>query len=78
MRIIINDDPERGPTIEIEEDGDDMFVIVDGVPVAKRSKTGIAEAGTWVSLEPDWIVTSEQHSDRTEINIAYNGRPVLH
>jgi hypothetical protein len=78
MRIIINDDPERGPTIEMAEDEDDIFVIVSGVPVATRSKTGFAEAGTWVSLEPGWIVTSVQHPDRTEISIAYDGRPVLH
>jgi DNA-dependent RNA polymerase len=78
MRIIINDDPEQGPTIEMEEDGGDMFVIVSGVPVAKRSKTGTPEAGTWVSLEPGWTVTSVQHHDRTEISIAYDGRPVLH
>jgi hypothetical protein len=78
MRIIINDDPERGPTIEMEEDEDDMFVIVNGVLVAKRSKTGTPEAGTWVSLEPGWIVTSVQHHDRTEISIAYDGRRVIH
>ena len=52
MRIIINDDPEQGPTIEMEEDGDDVFVIVSGVPIAKRSKTGTPRLAHGCRLSP--------------------------
>jgi hypothetical protein len=78
MRIIINDDLERGPRVEIEENGDDIFVIVNGVTVARRGQPGPPEAGTWVALEPGWTVTSSEDGNQSEIRIAYNGRPVLH
>jgi hypothetical protein len=38
------------PKVEIEEDGLDMFVIVNSVTIARRGHPGTAEAGTWVSL----------------------------
>jgi hypothetical protein len=76
MRIKINDDLEQGPRIEIEEDGDDFFVLVNGVAIARRGKTGTPEEGTWVSLEPGWSVSSIQHPGRTEVSIAYFGKPV--
>jgi hypothetical protein len=78
MKIIINDDLERGPRVEIEEDGNDMFVIVNGVIVARRGLTGAPEAGTWMSLEPGWTVTSREDDDRLEVRIAFEGKPVLH
>ncbi len=53
MKFTTNDDPARLPKVEIEEDGPDMFVIVNGVTVARRGHPGTAEAGTWVSLEPE-------------------------
>ena len=45
-----------GPTIEIVSDGDDLFVLADGVKIAKRGRPGTAQARTWVSLEPGWRV----------------------
>ncbi len=36
MKLTINDDPARGPKVEIEEDGSDMFVIVNSVIIARR------------------------------------------
>jgi hypothetical protein len=59
MKITINDDPARGPKVEIEEDGLDMFVIVNGVTIARRGHPGTPEAGTWVSL-PGWTVTGSR------------------
>jgi hypothetical protein len=76
---IINDDPGQGPKIEIEEDGLDMFVIVDGVTIARRGRPGTTEADTWVSLEPEWTVTSSEDERRLDIRILYHGEPmVLH
>src|SRR5262245_3357286 len=45
-----------GPTVEIVSEGDDLFVLADGVKIAKRGPPGAAQARTWVSLEPGWRV----------------------
>jgi hypothetical protein len=78
MKIIINDDPERGPTVEIEDDGHDTFVVVSGVPVARRGHPDTREAGTCVPLEPGWIIRSSEDGDRTEITIMFDGNRVIH
>jgi hypothetical protein len=74
---IINDDPAQGPKVEIEEDGLDMFVIVNGVTIARRGHPGTTEADSWVSLEPEWTVTSSEDERRLEIRILYHGEPVV-
>lgn len=74
MKRTINDDPERGPKVEIEEDGTDMFVIVNGVTIARRDHPG---ATSWVSLEPEWTVTSSENERRLDIRILYHGEPVV-
>ena len=74
---IINDDPARGPKVEIEDDGLDMFVIVNGVTIARRGRPGTTEADSWVSLEPEWTVTSSEDERRLEIRILYHGEPVV-
>ncbi len=77
MKFTTNDDPARLPKVEIEEDGPDMFVIVNGVTVARRGHPGTAEAGTWVSLEPEWTVTSSEDERRLDIRIFYHGASVV-
>src|SRR5262245_13139146 len=47
------------PTVEIVSDGNDLFVLVDGVKIAKREPPGTAKARTWVSLEPGWRVLDQ-------------------
>jgi len=42
------------PRCKIVSDGDDIFVVVDGVKIAKRGCG--PQAKTWVSLEPGWRV----------------------
>ena len=39
---------------EIVGDDDGIFVIVDGVKVAKR------ERGTWIALKPEWTVRDHE------------------
>ena len=45
--------------IEVMCDGDDLFVIRDGVPIAKRGHPGTPRAKLWIILEPGFRVTSE-------------------
>ena len=47
----------------IESDGTGVFVVFEGVRIAKRGEPGTPQAGTWVSLEPCYEVvggTSEK------------------
>jgi hypothetical protein len=64
----------------IEFTGEDMFVIADGVKIAKRGRPGTPQAATWVSLEPGWTVrdcrdtyTDENGEEGRAIEIEYNG-----
>ena len=41
---------------EVMSDGKDLFVIVEGIRIAKRGAPGTPQAETWVSLEPGWRV----------------------
>jgi hypothetical protein len=54
------------PTVEIEGDGRDVFVIVNGMRIAKRGDSDGPQAKTWVSLEPGWTVLDRQ--DQIEVN----------
>ena len=49
----------------------DMFVVVDGVKIARRGYPGTSQAGTWVSLEPGWEVVDDGR--RNTIAIKHNG-----
>jgi hypothetical protein len=51
----------------VEFDGKDIFVIVDGVKIAKRGHPGTPEAGTWISLRPGWAVTTTDDYDHIGI-----------
>ena len=41
----------------IESDGIDVFVVYNGVRIAKRGQPDTPEAGTWISLEPGFRVS---------------------
>ena len=42
--------------LKIEGDSNDMFVVADGVKIAKRGQPGTPQAKAWISLEPGWSV----------------------
>ena len=42
--------------MKIESDREDMFVIYDGMKIAKRGHKGTPHAKTWISLEPGFTV----------------------
>jgi hypothetical protein len=47
------------PKVEMVSDGNDIFVIANGVRIAKRGRPGTAQAKTWISLEPGWTVLDD-------------------
>jgi hypothetical protein len=67
----------------IDSDGNEIFVIADGVKIAKRGHPGTPQAGTWVSLEPGWRVfdcqdtyTDDSGKQGKAIEIEFNGTSV--
>ena len=63
------DDEGTPPALTMLNDGKDMFVIVDGVTIAKRGRSGTLQAGTWISLEPGWTVSFNE--DQSELLVRY-------
>ena len=55
----------------IEGDGRDIFIVIDGVRIAKRGSPGTPQAKTWVSLEPGWSVLDIEGS--REIEVTHDG-----
>ncbi len=51
---------------EIVSDGHDVFIVVDGVKIAKRGKPRTPQAKTWISLEPGWTVR-DIHPNEIEV-----------
>ena len=45
----------------IESDGTDVFVVYNGVRIAKRGQPNSPQAGTWVSLEPGFRVFDKDY-----------------
>jgi hypothetical protein len=61
--IYMNEDP----VCELHNDGEDVFVLVDGVKIARRGRPHTAQAMTWVMLEPGWMVRDVQRGNAIEV-----------
>jgi hypothetical protein len=46
----------KSPSVTIETTSTDMFIVFDGKRIAKRGRPGTKQAGTWVPLEPGYMV----------------------
>jgi hypothetical protein len=53
---------ESSPTCAMEFTGDDVFIVFNGVRIAKRGYPDTPQAKTWVSLEPGWRVLDGEDS----------------
>ena len=51
--------------VSIECEGSDIFVVADGIKIAKLGDPGTAE--TWVSLEPGWTVRDCDDGESIEV-----------
>jgi hypothetical protein len=75
MLGIPTDDESRVGTMSIDEpvceihrdDNDDVFVLVDGVKIAKRGLPNTRHAKTWIVLEPGWIVRDFDQGKSVEV-----------
>ena len=61
-------DEDSEPECSVERDGHDLFVVFDGKRIAKRGKPGTLQAGTWVLLEPGYVVVT---MDRKTLYVEY-------
>lgn len=57
-------------------EGEEAFVIVNDVKVAKRGKPGTPEATAWLSLERGWTVR-DIRGTYGAVELQYNGKRVL-
>jgi hypothetical protein len=59
------------PTLEFHNDGQDLFVLVDGVKIAKRAAPPTVLAMTWIMLEPGWVIHDIRKG--TAIEVRFEG-----
>jgi hypothetical protein len=60
----------RALPVQIVSDGDDIFVVRDGVRIARRGHPGTPQAKTWVALEPGYVVLDADGG--RELIVKYN------
>ena len=48
--------------IKMEWEGMDVFVVANGMKIARRGHKGTQQAKTWISLEPGWRVFDGLHA----------------
>jgi hypothetical protein len=53
--------------VSIECEGGEIFVVADGVRIAKLGHPGTSHAKTWVSLEPGYIVRNCADGESIEV-----------
>ena len=70
---------EGRPSLEIQFDGTDLYVVFNGVRIAKRGAKDTPQARTWVSLEPGcrvldrWKPRADRKALISDIIVEYNG-----
>jgi hypothetical protein len=52
---------KKVPECAVEITKQDIYVVYDGVRIAKRGKPGTHQAKTWISLEPGYVVYDAPH-----------------
>jgi len=65
--------PMRKVEVQFAEAGNEIVVVVDGLKIAKRGRTGTPHVKTWVLLEPGWTVRGLWEAGEYAIEIEHNG-----
>ena len=60
------------PICELHNDGENIFVLIDGVKIAKRGLPGTAHAHTWIMLEPGWFVRDVNGGKAIEVSYEHS------
>jgi hypothetical protein len=62
-------------TVTVTKIGDDIFVLLDDVKIAKRGKDGTPQRESWVVLEPAFSVVDS--ADLTKLVIEFGGQVLV-
>jgi hypothetical protein len=62
---------EDEPICELKNDGEELFVLVNGMKIAKRNASS-----TWIMLEPGWIVRDVERKNGKAIEVRYEGATI--
>jgi hypothetical protein len=65
----------KQPPVKIVREGNNMFVVANGVKIAKRGHKGTPQAKTWVPLEPGWVVLDSGDYDGIVVQYTPPGKP---
>jgi hypothetical protein len=65
---------EEQHTVELNIIDGELFVVIDGLPIAKRGNPGSSHAGRWIATEPGWSVLELEDGNR--LQISYNGAQI--
>jgi hypothetical protein len=71
---LVDDAAIDAPPCEMRMDHDGLFVIFNGMKIARRADPDTPQARTWVSLEPGYAVFD--NTDMTAIIVEYYGKRV--
>ena len=63
-------------SLEMQVEGGNLWIVADGLRIARRGRPNTREAGTWVSMAPGWAVTGGGPTGVEEIIVEYQGRRV--
>jgi hypothetical protein len=55
----------------LEGVGDDVFVSINGIRIAKRSEPDVTRPGVWIPLKPGWSVQSSP--DERDLIVSVDG-----
>jgi hypothetical protein len=60
---------DEAPVCQIQRDEKgDIFVLIDGMKIAKRGQPDTAHADTWIMLEPGWLVRDVKGGNAIEVS----------
>jgi hypothetical protein len=62
------------PACEVHNEGHDLFILVDGVKIAKRRIHTVDVAMNWIVLEPGWVVRDAERG--RAIEVLYEGATI--
>ena len=64
-------------TLVVEGESGDIFVVANGVKIAKRGHPGTPHAETWVPLEAGWTVIDCEGGSTIEVTYVFRIRGTL-
>jgi hypothetical protein len=66
---------QQGRTLEFELTKKNLFIVFDGVKIAKRGLPGTRDAKKWIPLGPGWEVNDIEGGEQLEVK--FNGETLI-